>query len=1287
MKQIKKYLIFSILILMAIVMLACDRTFHVINFNSQGGSAIDSIFVPHDDNVITELPVPTFSGMEFIGWHFSNDEKVELPLVVTTSKTLNAWWQPLAETFIVTFDGANSSIIQVTVGSGNTVNRPANPTREGYVFVNWLLNGEVFNFNTPITNNITLVAQWQPAGEIFTVSFDSQGGSNVNSVTANANTTITRPTDPSKYGHRFIGWFLNDEVFNFNTPIVTSITLIAQWEVITVVTLEFDSMGGSEIENIVSYAGVNLPTLPRPVKDGYIFAGWFTNTYFSERFINHTIDQDTRLFARWVIEVTIDGVTSGAFIEAIWAQWPDQNPHNAIVYYSISGHDNWQPVDAPLVRAANGVGFGRVDVVGLRSEFYDLRIINSIGQTILIQAIFTTAHMREGYAHFNYDYGVGAYNNDGTLKDNALVVYITNDNKNTVTVPGLPQVGIGWILNNHQYQSAGGGASDPNTSNGLFSMNETLAAFNRPISFRFLGTVTVPEGLTAWNSRDRGGTPGENGDMARIRDGNNITIGGIGYDAVIYGWGVQLISSREGRGRSFEVRNLTFTQYSEDAVSMEGSTRPGYTAERGWFHNNTFFAGFHPNPAESDKALGDGALDFRRGRFFTVSFNQFFNTDKTGLVGGHDQDLTWHVTFHHNHYRNSRSRTPLARAANIHMFNNFFEMSNDYTGQQSSAIDARRGAFIFTEANYFLGLGTNNNHVGRVQHNSVILSYNDVFVSTTGTEAFTPLNNRTQGINSVNRYPNFHINPDVFYFNPATGQTDVRGLTCAVQARADVTAYAGVFRNYQSVSTLQPITNIEPTTIDDDLVINDIRLDMRPTNNNPPLKVIRLLTRSTVTINHTSGLAPHVVDIYGRLFMAGAGTITLDPGVYVIKSSRAFGRPSEARESRIGINITVDREEIRQARLQRALDAIEVLDNATIVYNNASLALIREAQSAINDLENDQIGLVNQMIVTNAFNTYISLGQIHIQNLINNIGTVNQGSLNVIQAAQTAWNNAIIEVRNEVNNFNVLAQAWVSFSDFHVQSIIDLINDLEDVNQINYDDFHAIESAQKAFINAFNAFYELSEEQQLLVTNKDILFNGLARIEVLLLPYDLIERIKELESIINNGGINIAHADLVDEANEIYALLTINQQALITSAQRLVLDEATTIIADIRSALVVQVFTTTTTNNFFTTIGRAPTFNVNPPVIVDGTELRQGLHLDSQTTMTFQIPTNWARIEIRLSGESGRDTGVSINGQAVQQNEHFYVIHYVYAPTNITLARIGSGGARVVYIRVSMQNR
>ncbi len=414
-----------------------------------------------------------------------------------------------------------------------------------------------------------------------------------------------------------------------------------------------------------------------------------------------------------------------------------------------------------LVRDVNGCV--RIDIPGLKAGTYTLRVTTANG-VYTQKDIAVNAYDRSGFAHYNYSEGVGAYNDDGTLKDNAIVLYVTNENKNTVTVTskdGTTVSGIGNILNSAGMAASGktttskGGKA--NTNSGII---RKLALDGTPLVVRIIGNVTAPEGVTAYASVDYGGGVTDNGFMAKIQSGKHITIEGIGTDAAINGWGLSYIcqSSDPNLGKSFEVRNISFRNVPEDCVGMEGkmdSTKLTAPVERCWVHHCAFYAPTIANPAEADKAGGDGACDFKLGQYFTNSYCHYQGYHKTGLVGGGDSQLQYHLSYHHNYWENCESRAPLARQADIHMYNNVFY------GQSSYCMSLRANTYIFVEYSMFLSC----KNVTDGAAGGVAKSFNNTFVSCTGTNNsdLKIVTDRNTKVTSSNLYANFDTDPSMSY--------------------------------------------------------------------------------------------------------------------------------------------------------------------------------------------------------------------------------------------------------------------------------------------------------------------------------------------------------------------------------------------------------------------------------------------------------------------------------------------------------------------------------------------
>ncbi len=456
----------------------------------------------------------------------------------------------------------------------------------------------------------------------------------------------------------------------------------------------------------------------------------------------------------------------GGWFEALYAELSGLTDADitAVSYAGpISGTLTEQDLTYLVRDTASGV---RIDIPGLKSGTYTLTVTTAAGELVK-EGIQVLAHDRSGFAHYNYASGVGAYKDDGTLKEGAIVLYVTEENKNTVTVTssdGTTVSGIGNILNSGGKDSGTGTNSKGGLANTNADILHKLALDGTPLVVRIVGTVSAPEGLTAWGSIDYGGNEDDNGSMARMQACRDITIEGIGEDAVVNGWGFSVIcqtgNHAAGLGKSFEFRNLTFMNVPEDCIGLEG-TQSGSTLtdpiERCWVHNCAFYGPTNIKDASSDqdKDGGDGACDFKRGQYFTMSYCYYSAYHKTNLIGGSDSHLQYHVTWHHNFYKDCESRAPLARQADIHIYNNIFE------GQSSYCMSLRANTYIFSEYNIF----TNCKKVTDGKNNGVCKAYNNTYSNCTFTDKgdLIDVTDKSQTVTSANLYANFDTDPSLSY--------------------------------------------------------------------------------------------------------------------------------------------------------------------------------------------------------------------------------------------------------------------------------------------------------------------------------------------------------------------------------------------------------------------------------------------------------------------------------------------------------------------------------------------
>ena len=205
--------------------------------------------------------------------------------------------------------------------SGETVTRPANPTKDGYEFAGWYYydgySYEEFDFSTRIYKDMTLYAEWNRTTNTSTwykVTFNPQGGNcSIGSQYVESGYTLTRPDNPTKDGYTFDGWYTDTsytQEFNFNTSIYSDKTLYAKWTPVantTYYSVTFNTQGGSSIDTKQVASGNTVTEPEAPTKDGYAFMGWYTNQACTEPFgFDSAINANTTLYAKWV-EIVVNG--------------------------------------------------------------------------------------------------------------------------------------------------------------------------------------------------------------------------------------------------------------------------------------------------------------------------------------------------------------------------------------------------------------------------------------------------------------------------------------------------------------------------------------------------------------------------------------------------------------------------------------------------------------------------------------------------------------------------------------------------------------------------------------------------------------------------------------------------------------------------------------------------------------------------------------------------------------------------------------------------------------------
>ena len=229
---------------------------YTITFDTNGGNEIAPITQDYGTK-ITAPADPTRKGYTFKGWD------KEIPETMPAENiTVKAQWE--INQYTIAFDtNGGSEIAPITQDYGTEITAPDNPTRKGYAFKGW--DKEIPK--TMPAENITVKAQWEI--NQYTITFDTNGGSEIAPITQDYGTEITAPDNPTRKGYTFKGW---DKEIPETMP-AENTTVKAQWK-INQYTIAFDTNGGSEIAPITQDYGTEITAPDNPTRKGYTFKGW-----------------------------------------------------------------------------------------------------------------------------------------------------------------------------------------------------------------------------------------------------------------------------------------------------------------------------------------------------------------------------------------------------------------------------------------------------------------------------------------------------------------------------------------------------------------------------------------------------------------------------------------------------------------------------------------------------------------------------------------------------------------------------------------------------------------------------------------------------------------------------------------------------------------------------------------------------------------------------------------------------------------------------------------------------
>lgn len=297
----------------------------------------------------------------------------------------------------------------------------------------------------------------------------------------------------------------------------------------------------------------------------------------------------------------------------------------------------------------------RADALGLTAGKHTIAVSVDGGKTESTAVMTVLDNDRSGFA-FTDGAVPGAYNLDGTLKDGAIVIYLTEENKKTVTVTigGKEYTGIADITQAIKTKNTG----------------------TTPVDIRIIGKLTL-DGLSC-------------SDMSSayalgVKEANYVTIEGVGDDATMVA-GVAAFTSDY-----IEIKNLGLMKWGGgkdgDGVSLKKST---YV----WVHNNDFFYG--DAGSDADQVKGDGSMDLKdNSQHVTISYNHFWDSGKMSLCGMKSESGPNYITYHHNWFDHSDSRHPRIRTMSVHVYNNYFDGNSKY------GVGVTSGGNAFVEGNFF----------------------------------------------------------------------------------------------------------------------------------------------------------------------------------------------------------------------------------------------------------------------------------------------------------------------------------------------------------------------------------------------------------------------------------------------------------------------------------------------------------------------------------------------------------------------------------------------------------
>ena len=367
-------------------------------------------------------------------------------------------------------------------------------------------------------------------------------------------------------------------------------------------------------------------------------------------------------------------IEATGWLESAYVEWSTDYKADSYNAYVKEKDGEYVKLDDELIRHyKTDKDYYRADALGLKEGTYIMKVVPvKDGKEVASKALETeeiavASHDRSGFAFSSdskYKTGSGAYNDDGTLKQDAVVLYVTKDTAKTVTMTVK---------------------TDTNKTTKCVGIQNIIDALQkgketRPVDIRIIGTVTKND-LDKISSSSEGLQVKGKSAYSDMK----LTIEGVGSDACIKDFGILVRNAA-----NVEIRNLSVLNFMDDGISIDTSNC------NIWVHNLDIYYG--QAGSDSDQKKGDGSIDVKKSQYCTIAYNHFFDSGKCGLVDATPADSGYsdYLTYHHNWFDHSDSRHPRIRNGhNIHVYNNYYDGNSKY------GVGVTSGSSAFVEANVF----------------------------------------------------------------------------------------------------------------------------------------------------------------------------------------------------------------------------------------------------------------------------------------------------------------------------------------------------------------------------------------------------------------------------------------------------------------------------------------------------------------------------------------------------------------------------------------------------------